>query len=132
MVVEPHAEAGAHDRPGAGKAVGRAARQQHAPRRVVERAGFEQRLDGVPLRRRLGGTDEQAAVEPSGDERRGAVDAAPVVAQFGELGLVAEHLARTLAPGCGAVVARQQQADGLRQRDARPPGARRVTQVGGA
>src|SRR4029078_8553957 len=96
---QPEAEAGKDDRHSAGKTVGRTYGQEHAPRRLVEHPGFEQRVHGVPLRRVLDGTDEKAPLEFSSGERRRAVDAAPVVAELGELGVAAEHGARALAPG---------------------------------
>ena len=87
--VNPDTVTGADDRPGSGKAVGATAGKEHAPRRLGQNPGFEQRLHDVPLRRGLGGTDEKAGLDFSGAERRGALGATPVVDEFGELGVVA-------------------------------------------
>ena len=66
--------------------VGGAARKQQAPRHVTERFGLEQALDRIPLRRALGGPDEQAASEPSVGKGCNAIDAALLVEIFGERG----------------------------------------------
>jgi hypothetical protein len=69
--IEADARASADDRPRIGQTVGRFARQHCASLRLAECFGLEQRLHRVPLRRRFGLADEQAANEPALGEASG-------------------------------------------------------------
>jgi hypothetical protein len=102
------AETGADDLPPADKPVGRTSRQKHAPRFIGERFRRKQRRDRIPLRRGLGGADEQTAGELACGERRRAVNAPLLIDIFREFR--AEHLPRVPAPDLRSLVRRQQQS----------------------
>ena len=89
---------------------------------VGERVRFEQRLDRIPLRRRVGRADEQAAPRAFRRETRRAIDAARTVDELGELA-AAHQIMGALTPERRPVVGREQRADAAVERDARPPGA---------
>src|SRR5271166_6124775 len=71
---ETDAETGANDGTDLVKSVGRASRQQHPAFLIGKRLGLEQRLDHVPLRGRISGTDEQASLDAAIHKSGGAVD----------------------------------------------------------